>query len=114
MKRLFHFSIRYSLLFNWLDQLFQHPKTIIAFISSQFMGSSSMANFWTRCWRRYRIGALTRNVMLSGLALWLTCIPVDTTHAVAQPTEWHRATIHGHWIYYTVRGRGPTLPGGAG
>jgi pimeloyl-ACP methyl ester carboxylesterase len=47
--------------------------------------------------------------MLSGLALWLTCIPVDTTHAVAQPTEWHRATIHGHWIYYTVRGRGPTL-----
>ncbi len=47
--------------------------------------------------------------MLSGLALWLTCIPVDTTHAVARPTEWHRATTHGHWIYYTVRGHGPTL-----
>ena len=26
-----------------------------------------------------------------------------------QPAEWHWAPIHGHRIYYTVRGNGPTL-----
>ena len=33
----------------------------------------------------------------------------DSTRAATQPTEWHWATIHGHKIYYAVRGGGPTL-----
>jgi pimeloyl-ACP methyl ester carboxylesterase len=36
-------------------------------------------------------------------------MPVRTGGAVVQPTEWHRAAIHGHIIYYAVRGHGPTL-----
>jgi pimeloyl-ACP methyl ester carboxylesterase len=47
--------------------------------------------------------------MFSTFALWLTCSPVRTAGAVAQLTEWHRATIHGHRIYYAVRGHGRTL-----
>ncbi len=33
----------------------------------------------------------------------------DATPAATQPTEWHWATVHGHKIYYAVRGAGPTL-----
>jgi pimeloyl-ACP methyl ester carboxylesterase len=73
------------------------------------MARSFMANFWMSCWRRYRIDALRRGAMVSALTLWLTCLPVDTAHALVQPTEWNRATIHGHRIYYAVRGNGPTL-----
>jgi pimeloyl-ACP methyl ester carboxylesterase len=29
--------------------------------------------------------------------------------AAVQPTEWHRASIHGHKILYAIRGIGPTL-----
>jgi pimeloyl-ACP methyl ester carboxylesterase len=47
--------------------------------------------------------------MIAALALWLTCLFVDTAHGVIQPTEWHWAAIHGHRIYYAVRGNGPTL-----
>jgi len=43
------------------------------------------------------------------LGLWLTCVRADTVRGVAQPTEWNMANIHGHKIYYAVRGRGPTL-----
>jgi pimeloyl-ACP methyl ester carboxylesterase len=73
------------------------------------MGGSSMANSSTRFRRRCRIDALTRSAMLSALVLWLICLPVDTTQAEVQPIEWHRATIHGHKIYYATRGNGPTL-----
>jgi pimeloyl-ACP methyl ester carboxylesterase len=31
------------------------------------------------------------------------------THAVVRRTEWSRVTIHGHKIFYAVRGRGSTL-----
>jgi pimeloyl-ACP methyl ester carboxylesterase len=34
---------------------------------------------------------------------------VDMTHAAIQPADWHWAEIHGHRIYYTLRGNGPTL-----
>jgi pimeloyl-ACP methyl ester carboxylesterase len=34
---------------------------------------------------------------------------VDMTHAATQPADWHWAEIHGHKIYYTLRGNGPTL-----
>src|SRR5450755_4718570 len=43
------------------------------------------------------------------LALLLTCLGIDAAHAVAQPTRWHWAQIHGHRMYYAVRGNGPTL-----
>jgi pimeloyl-ACP methyl ester carboxylesterase len=33
----------------------------------------------------------------------------DVTHAATQSTAWHSAQIHGHRIYYAVRGDGPTL-----
>lgn len=47
--------------------------------------------------------------MMALLALWLTCVEADTVRGVAQPTQWSKATIHGHQIYYAVRGSGPTL-----
>ena len=59
--------------------------------------------------RRYNLGALTRVAFFSTFALWLTCLSVRTAGAVVQPTEWHHAAIHGHRIYYAVRGHGPTL-----
>jgi pimeloyl-ACP methyl ester carboxylesterase len=43
------------------------------------------------------------------LALLLTCLGIDAAHAVAQPTRWHWAAIHGHRMYYAIRGDGPTL-----
>jgi pimeloyl-ACP methyl ester carboxylesterase len=43
------------------------------------------------------------------LALGLTCARADSIRAAAQPTQWIRAKIHGHRIYYAVRGSGPTL-----
>jgi len=96
-------------MFRCLGQPFNRPKPIIVFISSQLMGNSSMANFWTKRCRRYRVDTLTRGGVLPGLALWLTCVPIHMTHAAVQTAEWQRATIRGHWIYYTVRGHGPTL-----
>src|SRR5450631_436969 len=43
------------------------------------------------------------------LALVLSWVGIDAAHAVAQPTRWHWAAIHGHRMYYAVRGSGPTL-----
>jgi pimeloyl-ACP methyl ester carboxylesterase len=47
--------------------------------------------------------------MTAVLALWLGCGHADTVPAAPQLTEWNRARIHGHPIYYAVRGSGPTL-----
>jgi pimeloyl-ACP methyl ester carboxylesterase len=47
--------------------------------------------------------------MLSALMLWLTCFPIDAARAVEQPIMWNKVTIHGHSMYYIVRGKGPTL-----
>ena len=46
------------------------------------------------------------SVPTKSLALWLalTC----TASAATQPAQWHWQSIHGHRIYYTVRGTGPT------
>ena len=46
---------------------------------------------------------------MSWAAILLTCLAAETTYAAMQPAEWHWAPIHGHRIYYTVRGNGPTL-----
>jgi pimeloyl-ACP methyl ester carboxylesterase len=43
------------------------------------------------------------------LALPLSVLHIDAAHAVVQPTRWHWAQIHGHRMYYAVRGSGPTL-----
>ena len=56
-----------------------------------------------------RVSARTRDAAISVLALWLACMLVDMAHAAIQPTDWHWAAIHGHRIFYAVRGNGPTL-----
>ena len=66
-------------------------------------------NSLTRDSRRYNLGELVRGAVFSTLALWLICLPVRMAGAVAQLTEWHYARIHGHRIYYAVRGHGRTL-----
>ena len=43
------------------------------------------------------------------LALWLNCVLADTVPGVAQHTQWNKANIHGHSIYYAERGGGPEL-----
>jgi pimeloyl-ACP methyl ester carboxylesterase len=43
------------------------------------------------------------------LALRLPCAWADMAPTVAQETQWNKASIHGHDIYYAVRGNGPTL-----
>jgi pimeloyl-ACP methyl ester carboxylesterase len=43
------------------------------------------------------------------LALGVTCSRADTVRAAAEPTQWIKAKIHGHRIYYAMRGSGPTL-----
>jgi pimeloyl-ACP methyl ester carboxylesterase len=63
----------------------------------------------TRRWRRYSFGALKSNATILSLALWWICVSFATARAVIPPSEWHWAAIHGHRIYYTVRGGGPTL-----
>jgi pimeloyl-ACP methyl ester carboxylesterase len=50
-------------------------------------------------WRRFGRAALA-----VGMA-WLSA----ATQAAAPVTEWNRARIHGHRIYYATRGSGPTL-----
>src|ERR1700733_13803771 len=54
--------------------------------------------------QRIRAGA-----MVVSLALGLTCARADTPRNADQSTQWHIANIHGHRIYYAVRGDGPTL-----
>ncbi len=43
------------------------------------------------------------------LALGLICVRAETVRAADQSTQWHMASIHGHRIYYAMRGSGPTL-----
>ncbi|MDP9084585.1 MAG: alpha/beta hydrolase [Pseudomonadota bacterium] len=57
----------------------------------------------------YRVLGQTRGAAVSALALGLTCLFVDISQAVTQPSGWHYAAIRGHIIYYAERGKGPTL-----
>lgn len=50
----------------------------------------------------------TGGAVISILGLWMLVIS-PTASAVIQPIEWHRASIHGHTIYYAMRGQGATL-----
>ena len=46
---------------------------------------------------------------MKSLALWLALTCVAPARAANRPAEWHWEAVHGHRIYYTVRGTGPTL-----
>jgi pimeloyl-ACP methyl ester carboxylesterase len=52
---------------------------------------------------------LTRGATLSVIALWFACMSFGVVRAAIQPAEWHWAAIHGHRIYYAVRGNGTAL-----
>jgi pimeloyl-ACP methyl ester carboxylesterase len=56
-----------------------------------------------------RLLALTRGAAIPVMALWFACMFLGVAGAVIQPTEWHSAAIHGHRIFYAVRGNGTTL-----
>jgi pimeloyl-ACP methyl ester carboxylesterase len=49
---------------------------------------------------------MIRNRVFSILGVLILC---NTAGAVIQPNEWHRASIHGHQIYYAMQGEGPPL-----
>ena len=55
-----------------------------------------------------RVGAAcngsTQITLLTGILL-LT----NTTRAGIEPADWHKASIHGHKMYYAEQGKGPTL-----
>ena len=68
-----------------------------------------MATSWTRGRQGFRHSVLANGGMIALLGLWLTCVWADTVRGAAQPTEWNMADIHGHKIYYAVRGSGRTL-----
>jgi pimeloyl-ACP methyl ester carboxylesterase len=56
---------------------------------------------------RHRVMGTCASVAV--LALAVTGARADTDRAAAQPTQWNKANIHGHRIYYALRGTGPTL-----
>lgn len=56
-----------------------------------------------------RVSALANVAIIALLTLWSTCIRADTVRGSDRPPEWNKATIHGHKIYYAVRGSGSTL-----
>jgi len=67
-----------------------------------------MENWRTRFWRRCRSDALLRATVAAVAAVWLSGLSA-VAQAAAPATVWHWAEIHGHRIYYAVRGDGPTL-----
>jgi pimeloyl-ACP methyl ester carboxylesterase len=73
------------------------------------MTRSVIAMSGTRSWQGFRISVMVNGAMIALLACWLTCVRADTVRGVAQSTLWNSAKIHGHKIYYAVRGSGPTL-----
>jgi pimeloyl-ACP methyl ester carboxylesterase len=62
-------------------------------------------NSRTTFWRRCRTSAL----FAWTAALVMNLADIDVTAAVEPGTTWQWTQIHGHRIYYAVRGEGPTL-----
>jgi pimeloyl-ACP methyl ester carboxylesterase len=56
-----------------------------------------------------RVSALAHVGAIALLTLWSGYVLADTMHASDRPAEWNKTNIHGHKIYYAVRGTGPTL-----
>jgi pimeloyl-ACP methyl ester carboxylesterase len=48
-------------------------------------------------------------LLISALSLSWRLSGADVTHAAESNNVWHTAHIHGHLIYYAVRGEGPNL-----
>jgi pimeloyl-ACP methyl ester carboxylesterase len=65
-----------------------------------------MATRWTKACRD---GSFASRGVIAFLALWLASAWADPASEVARPTQWNKLNIHGHKIYYAVRGSGPTL-----
>jgi pimeloyl-ACP methyl ester carboxylesterase len=65
--------------------------------------------FRIRGWQEVRTILVVNGAMVALLALWQTYARADTLHGMASVTVWNNAKIHGHKIYYAVRGGGPTL-----
>ena len=59
--------------------------------------------------RRFATGRRPARLPALLWALLLSGVCTGPAHAVLQPTRWHWAVIHGHRMYYAVRGNGPTL-----
>jgi pimeloyl-ACP methyl ester carboxylesterase len=57
----------------------------------------------------FRISVFANVGVIALLTLQLTCVRADTMRGSDRTSEWNQATIHGHKIYYAVRGTGPTL-----
>ena len=68
-----------------------------------------MATSWTRGRQGFGYRILANGGMLVLFALWLSGVRADTVRGEGQSTQWNRVNIHGHKIYYAVRGNGPTL-----
>lgn len=58
---------------------------------------------------RRRVGASAYIAVIALLMLSTTCGRAETMRGSDRITEWSKANIHGHKIYYAVRGSGPTL-----
>ncbi len=52
---------------------------------------------------------MAAGAFLALLGGWLPVVRADGMRTEAPSTEWNVATIHGHKLYYAVRGTGPTL-----
>src|SRR6202521_318710 len=53
--------------------------------------------------------AATGNALGAAWLFGLFCLRLGTACAADQATQWSRGRIHGHEIYYAVRGSGPTM-----
>src|ERR1700693_4710972 len=51
----------------------------------------------------------TRNALGVALLVGLSCLGFGTAFATAQATQWNRVTLHGHKLFYAVRGSGTTV-----
>jgi pimeloyl-ACP methyl ester carboxylesterase len=63
----------------------------------------------TRGWQRIRAGFVVNCAVAALLAFSLTCAQADPLYEKGEITVWNAIKIHGHKIYYAVRGSGPTL-----
>jgi pimeloyl-ACP methyl ester carboxylesterase len=73
------------------------------------MNISVIATSRTKSRQGFRTNLMLFGAMAALLAFWLTCVRANTVLGAAQSTQWSNANIHGHKIYYAMRGSGPTL-----
>jgi pimeloyl-ACP methyl ester carboxylesterase len=73
------------------------------------MNRPVIATVRIRGWEGFRTSLMMNGAMLALLPFWSACVRADTLPGVTQPPMWNNTNIHGHKIYYAVRGSGPTL-----